>query len=275
MPPYKTLSFNNLCELSTVSKADQCPDVNEYKLVKKEVGALDTRELKHDIATIIEYKSVVEDNLRIAYNEEQMLNSVNICFVMEGTAALDFPKTKFRTTLADFHHHIFAPEPRYDLLVHKNVRGFHLSIDREYYSNLLCPEDKSTRRLKEDLYNHRMTWSGSHAVNASMCQSLSDIFSNPLSGKLRSVFIEAKVLELIALPMGQSTFCQQSAKRSDIDVFHDIKKFLDQHFKDDLSLKGIARTFGLNEFKLKKGFKSQFQTTIFEYIHRSLVDCGL
>jgi AraC-like DNA-binding protein len=112
-----------------------------------------------------------------------------------------------------------------------------------------------------------MTWSGNHAVTTSMCQSLSDIFSTPLQGKLRSMFVEGKVLELIALQLGQSTAPEKITKRSDVDVFHDIKKFLDQHFKDDLSLKGIARTFGLNEFKLKKGFKTQFQTTIFEYIH--------
>ncbi|RAW00692.1 helix-turn-helix transcriptional regulator [Pseudochryseolinea flava] len=268
MPPYKTLSMDNLMELSTVIKHNDDPDYNEYRMVKKELGALETRELKHEIGTILQYKSVVDDNLRIEYNEEQMVENINICFTMQGQVALHFPKYNFQTALADFqHHHIYAPEPRYDLLVNRNVHGFHFTIKRDYYAELLCDLDRTTGKLKESLYRQQMTWSGSHSVNASMRQSLDDIFSTPLQGKLKSMFIEGKVLELIALQLGQSTAIVKSTKRSDADVFHDIKKYLDIHFTDDLSLRGIARTFGLNEFKLKKGFKMQFETTIFDYIH--------
>ena len=130
MPPYKTVSVQNLFELSTVTKEQNTPEYSEYRLVKKELGALETREFKHEIGTILEYKSVVDDNLRIEYNETQMLDNINICFTMQGHVALHFPKQDFKTSLSDFqHHHIFAPEPRYDLLVNRNVHGFHFTIN--------------------------------------------------------------------------------------------------------------------------------------------------
>jgi AraC-like DNA-binding protein len=268
MPDFQTLTFNNVCELSTQSKDNDYPEMNHYRLVKKEVGILETKELHHEIATVIEYKSDIAENLRIQYNEVQMLSHVNICFTMAGHVGIHFPESKFKTTLSDFqHHHIFAPEPRYDLLVNKCVKGYHLAIDREYYAGLLCEKDRMTGKLKDDLYQKRMTWSGSRTVNTTMRQSLSDIFLNPLQGKLRSMFIEAKILELIALQLDHASSQDSPAKRLDADLFHDIKKFLELRFKEDLSLKGIARTFGLNEFKLKKGFKTQFQTTVFDYVH--------
>jgi AraC family transcriptional regulator, transcriptional activator of the genes for pyochelin and ferripyochelin receptors len=268
MSQFKTLNFNNVCELSTHVKDGDDPALDQYRIVKKAAGVLETRELKHDMATVIEYWADGSDNFRIQYDDARMLNHVNICFTMEGHVGIQFPESKFKTSLADFqHHHIFAPDPRYDLLVSKHVKGFHLAIDRAYYAGLLCEQDNRTRKLKDDLHHQRMTWSGSRSVTAAMHQSLSDIFNNPLSGKLKSVFVEAKILELIALQLDHSTDHTRATKRSDVDLFHDIKKFLEQHFKDDLSLRGIARTFGLNEFKLKSGFKLQFRTTIFDYIH--------
>ncbi|HYG18019.1 MAG TPA: AraC family transcriptional regulator, partial [Ohtaekwangia sp.] len=167
------------------------------------------------------------------------------------------------------HHSIYAPEPNYELLVRKNIHGFHLAIDRDYYAGLLCEYDPRTARIKEKLLNREQIWQGIGIVDAGMKQALLEIFNNPMSGKLRSLLIEAKVLELVVLQLDQlSTHRTPLAiRRGDADVFYEVRQFLEQHYREQLSLRGISKTFGINEFKLKKGFKELFKTTIFEYVH--------
>jgi len=49
-------------------------------------------------------------------------------------------------------------------------------------------------------------------------------------------------------------------------MFAEIKNYLDKTYLHEHSLNTIARQFGLNEFSLKKGFKANFNTTVFDYL---------
>lgn len=53
----------------------------------------------------------------------------------------------------------------------------------------------------------------------------------------------------------------------DLQRLQDVKEFLcKQYLLADLSLGMLCRKFGLNEFKLKKGFKQLFGCTVFSYV---------
>ncbi|MGX5818621.1 helix-turn-helix transcriptional regulator [Chitinophaga lutea] len=53
----------------------------------------------------------------------------------------------------------------------------------------------------------------------------------------------------------------------DTQRLQDVKDYLREAFLcPDLSLDGLCRRFGLNEFKLKKGFKQLFGYTVFGYV---------
>ncbi|MFD2890174.1 helix-turn-helix transcriptional regulator [Chitinophaga cymbidii] len=54
---------------------------------------------------------------------------------------------------------------------------------------------------------------------------------------------------------------------ADLERLHQVKAFLREHYlQADLSLAMLCRKFGLNEFKLKKGFKQLFHCTVFSYV---------
>ncbi|WP_126244206.1 helix-turn-helix transcriptional regulator [Chitinophaga rhizosphaerae] len=54
---------------------------------------------------------------------------------------------------------------------------------------------------------------------------------------------------------------------ADVSRLQSVKDFLREHFLDQqLSLNFLCRRFGLNEFKLKKGFKQLFGNTVFGYV---------
>ena len=49
-------------------------------------------------------------------------------------------------------------------------------------------------------------------------------------------------------------------------------RYLEEHLDAEHSLQKLSRQFYLNEFKLKKGFKSHFQTTVFGYLRKKRME---
>jgi len=95
----------------------------------------------------------------------------------------------------------------------------------------------------------------------------------PFAGITRYIFTESKLLELFVLQIDQVHALQSSASKeywspADKEKLYAVKEFIATSYLEPLSLKQLTRQFGLNEFKLKKGYKYFFQTTVFGDIHR-------
>lgn len=93
------------------------------------------------------------------------------------------------------------------------------------------------------------------------------------SGITRYLFTESKLLELFVLQMEQVNALHAGCTKeewsaADIEKLHAVKEYIASCYLEELSLKAITYRFGLNEFKLKKGYKHFFQTTVFADIHR-------
>jgi len=91
-------------------------------------------------------------------------------------------------------------------------------------------------------------------------------------GVLKRLFLEAKVLELLMLQMEQfeSSVLVKPAtllKGSDIDKIHQARQLIEQNLSHPYSLLELSHQVGLNDFKLKKGFKEVFGNTVFGYLH--------
>ena len=56
-------------------------------------------------------------------------------------------------------------------------------------------------------------------------------------------------------------------RKEDVDKMHLAREILRQRIQDPPGLAELARLCGLNEFKLKKGFREVFGTTVFGYFN--------
>ncbi|UOQ71546.1 helix-turn-helix transcriptional regulator [Hymenobacter cellulosilyticus] len=84
---------------------------------------------------------------------------------------------------------------------------------------------------------------------------------------MKKLFLEARFLDLF---IEQQALLRQVQRRAagsrDRDTLHAIREFLDTHYAEPPSLLELARLFGTNDFKLKKGFRELFGTTVFGYV---------
>lgn len=108
------------------------------------------------------------------------------------------------------------------------------------------------------------------SVNLEIQRVIDEIKSNAYQGKLQEIFLQAKSLELLVLCA--SSYDQASKQayqfvklKSDREKVIAARDFVRERFTDFPSLKEVAKEVGLNEYKLKRGFKEIFGTTLFLY----------
>jgi len=108
-----------------------------------------------------------------------------------------------------------------------------------------------------------------HVANARMLLIIQEIFSCPYTGDLKKHYITGKVLDLFLLAMDivteHPTWKEFVLKRSDVEKIHAVKDILINELDEPSTIIQLSQRVGLNDFKLKKGFKQVFGTTIFDY----------
>lgn len=109
-------------------------------------------------------------------------------------------------------------------------------------------------------------------ITASMQMTIHQILNCPYNGPAKRMYLESKALELIAHQLAQVTFIEFSRKNhvvlhpNDIERIHDAKGILVRNMENPPSLLGLALQVGLNDTKLKRGFRQIFGTTVFGYL---------
>lgn len=88
---------------------------------------------------------------------------------------------------------------------------------------------------------------------------------------MHGFIISSKFLELLGLQLqqiGNESFFDSEFRYDEIRKLNQLKKYIDNHFLQDLTLAQLSRVCLLNDYKVKKGFKSMFKLTVFGYIRK-------
>jgi AraC family transcriptional regulator, transcriptional activator of the genes for pyochelin and ferripyochelin receptors len=102
-----------------------------------------------------------------------------------------------------------------------------------------------------------------------MQTTLQQILNCPYQGLTKRMYLEAKSLELVALQISQwqesenQTLVSGRWSSDEVERLHHARDILLQELHNPPSLLTLARQVGLNDFKLKKGFRHVFGTTVF------------
>ena len=101
--------------------------------------------------------------------------------------------------------------------------------------------------------------------------SIDETILNPYQGSLRNIFLLAKSIELLVLcvdnykRVGEKDYIWLKSNEDKERVIA-ARDFINSRVEKPPNLSEIARAVGINEFKLKKGFKEMFHSTIFGYL---------
>lgn len=113
---------------------------------------------------------------------------------------------------------------------------------------------------------------GKNAITPSIRLILSQIADCSYSQGMRDLYLEGKMLELMAVYLNESLFeadrISHTVKlsRDDMESLRLAKEILQRDYLHPPTLAGLSRIICLNEFKLKKGFKEMFGYTVHAYV---------
>ncbi|MEM1256762.1 MAG: AraC family transcriptional regulator [Cyanobacteria bacterium P01_H01_bin.21] len=132
----------------------------------------------------------------------------------------------------------------------------------ETVSPLLQPlkQGKSLERFHQTL----------NPITPTLQQILKQILDCPYQGAFRRMYLESKALELLSLQFYQLSAGQYLSTpklcSADVEQLRLARDILQQRFDQPPSLLELARQVGLNDHKLKQGFRQLFDTTVFGYV---------
>ncbi|MBS1753556.1 MAG: helix-turn-helix transcriptional regulator [Ferruginibacter sp.] len=108
-----------------------------------------------------------------------------------------------------------------------------------------------------------------HFLSPDMIILVNQLLSCSFKKDVAKFYIEAKVMELLILAMdhisGNHILAPIKLSAYDIERLYEAKKILLSDFENKISLLQLARKVGINDFKLKKGFKHLFGSTVFDF----------
>lgn len=163
----------------------------------------------------------------------------------------------------------------YDLQVsatQKHTRSFfELIMSAEFFDQLFTEESRFFRSFQDSINIQTPSFDFIAGIVPSMYAIINDMKNSPYSGYLKGIYLEAKSVELFLMQvqqLDQHTSARQTRlKPTDIERLHAVKEYIHACFDQPCSITGLARMAGINQMKLKDGFKELFGTTVFGYIN--------
>ncbi|QHT68951.1 helix-turn-helix transcriptional regulator [Rhodocytophaga rosea] len=196
-------------------------------------------------------------------------------YVLEGRAISHFNQIS-KPVIAEANRHTFQYSPDFTAghtIQPGRFNVLHISYDMVFFKSIMqSAEDKQI-----DIICNRMerkeAFIPSHehlVMQPRMLDILNSIQSCPFKGLTRLLYLEAKALELFSLQLEQfskwSTGNKNDISKADKEKLAEVYAFIEAHYLLPLSLAKLSAAYGLNEFKLKKGYKSLFHMTVFGHI---------
>lgn len=152
-----------------------------------------------------------------------------------------------------------------------------IDVDTDFFVQSIGQDDAWSERITTDLFHGRPLSGGrnAQAITPRMKWLVDDIRNGTATGPLRNLLIQSRVLELVALQIDQlkgEVSEGEVIPPDEAEKLHRLKAYLDAHFLEEHSLAQLSRYSVLNEFKVKRGFKKLFGTTVFNYLRSRRMD---
>lgn len=175
-------------------------------------------------------------------------------------------------------HHNLLYSKDFDMTVENRtleLETFGIQFPRDGFLRMTAGADDGLRRFADRILagNSAMLSEEWGAVSPAIQQAVRQIIDHPYRGDLQQLFLLSRSIELLVM-CAESCGAAPAAKgdgefiraRADKEKLVAVRDLINQRLDSPPNLMEISRTVGLNEYKLKRGFKEMFRMTVFGYM---------
>lgn len=157
----------------------------------------------------------------------------------------------------------------------RGYQFFEVHFTKKRFLELADNATEELRIFAEKITKGQIAEIGSECrpITLSMHQCIHEIINCPYKGALKQMYLQTKCTELLILQAESFAHESETAGKKiiktgyDRDCIYQAKDFLLTHLDAPPSLSALAKEVGINEFKLKNGFRELFDNTVFGYLN--------
>jgi AraC family transcriptional activator of pyochelin receptor len=226
--------------------------------------------------TLVEIENREDHSVHIERDIDQSL--IQFYFGAEGELLFQFHQGSYQLQLNKgrcllFYNPLMALPLRVELKA--DSRALFLYIKVESLHRLFIEGSEELAFISPDNVNKKFY--SEIELEPSLMVAVNQVFQSPVQGPSKKVFIHAKVLELLALFFNRKEgtdveACPFLEDEDNVKKIRLAKKIIIEKMADPYTISELAKEIGLNEYRLKEGFKNIYGTTVFKFLNDYRLD---
>jgi len=207
---------------------------------------------------------------------ESDLDMVHMNFNLRGKTVHQNLKTGAKTTMNSYEQNLYYSNGFSGTVRNEELfsETFMLQFTKEVFLQLTQHYRDAYKQFGENVLEGKSTQLSAENmfIDLPLHNAIRAILQCNYPASLKKIFLYSKCLEILVL-QADAYERQQKAKgkiyiKTDYDkeLILFARDYLIQHFDLPPSLRELSRIAGINEFKLKRGFKESFNNTVFGYL---------
>jgi len=173
---------------------------------------------------------------------------------------------------ANRHNLTFAPyfDGLMELSSNGGFRMFEVNFSRKYFQRIADSGSTILDRMLNAMERGEVAQAADHnlLITPAMLNVIHSIENSTYVGACQKLFLESKVLELFSLQLEQLEHENNNVSRHrytqrEIDRLQEARHLLLADLSNPPTIAGLSQLTGINDFKLKQGFREVFGNTIF------------
>jgi len=203
------------------------------------------------------------------------LDIVQLHFNLRGKVLLNSDQFEKPLDFGHNQHNMLYGNGNAGIITNENLYAsqFQIQFTRDSFLQLTENANDTLKRFSEKvLLGKTVLLSEQHLpIDLSIQQAIDAILNCKYQQGLKKMFMLSKAIEILVL-QAEAFNCLKLRKKAvartdyDKDRIHYAREYVLLHIDTPPSLSELARVAGLNEYKLKHGFKEMFRTTVFGYL---------
>lgn len=243
-----------------------------------DLGHFETLNLYHgDEFLVKEYRYSYKEDYIMKFRTEDV-KYIELAFFLGGTDVIQDSVNGKTGSYKLLHHYIYFTPENADIEIYFQKEIWYKNLDiyvsKDYFHQLAKDSpilqnfiNNVDQQKPASLFPHGLP------ITPQMMSILLEIKKCTLDGFYRDYFIKSKILSLLLLifefAKGQEEESPVKNKTSistpEIHKLMEVKEFIEGNLKSFYTIEQLSLQFGINEFKLKKGFKELFGDGLFHY----------
>ncbi|MBV8252461.1 MAG: helix-turn-helix transcriptional regulator [Chitinophaga sp.] len=234
------------------------------------------------------FNSLYFDGYHLGYGKAHVYENLHISHSKLARPLVDMlflQRGSFHTTLDGMHDNLhfstlehnlmFTPTHGENAAVEKQdgLTLFTISFTQDRFLALAEHNGEILDRMANNIAGNRPVMLDQHHnphITPRMNAIIEEMTNCTFQGGLKKLFLQSKALELLALQCSQASEVTDRRTRqvsaSDRERLDHARSILQANVQQPPTMAQLARMTGLNEFKLKSGFRDIYNNTVFGYL---------